>query len=61
VSDEFDAKTTIEVLESGPTTLPPDIFDTTGFTPLWGGDPCTNHGSNNTLINNPRDRMFTER
>jgi hypothetical protein len=39
VSEEFEADATIEVLESGPTTLPPDIFDTTDFTPLWGGNP----------------------
>jgi hypothetical protein len=39
VSGEFEANATIEVLESGPTTLPPDIFDISDFTPLWGGDP----------------------
>jgi hypothetical protein len=39
VSGEFEANATIEVLESGPTTLPPDIFDISDFTPLWGGNP----------------------
>lgn len=39
VSGEFEADATIEVLESGPITLPPYIFDISDFTPLWGGDP----------------------
>lgn len=39
IPDNFEAIATIEVLESGPATLPADIFDTSGFTPLWGGDP----------------------
>jgi hypothetical protein len=39
VSGEFEAEATIEVIESGPTTLPPDIFDISDFTPLWGGNP----------------------
>lgn len=39
VPDQFQANATIEVLESGPAELPPDVFDTSTFTPLWGGDP----------------------
>lgn len=39
VPDEFEASASIEVLESGPADLPSDIFDTTGFAPLWGGNP----------------------
>lgn len=39
VSGQFEAEATIEVLESGPTTLPPGIFDTSDFTPLWGSNP----------------------
>jgi hypothetical protein len=40
VLDEFEASATIEVLESGPAPLPPKIFETANFTPLWGnGDP----------------------
>lgn len=39
VSGQFEAEATIEVLESGPTTLPPDIFDVTDFAPLWGDSP----------------------
>jgi hypothetical protein len=35
VPDEFEANATIEVLESGPAPMPPDIFDTATFTPLW--------------------------
>lgn len=38
VSGHFEADATIEILKSGPTTLPPDIFDISDFTPLWGGD-----------------------
>jgi hypothetical protein len=39
VPDEFEANATIEVLESGPTPMPSDIFDTSTYRPLWGGDP----------------------
>lgn len=39
VVGHFDAEATIEVLESGPTTLPPGIFDVSDFTPVWGGEP----------------------
>lgn len=38
VPDEFDANAIIEVLESGPAPMPTDTFDTSNFTPLWGGD-----------------------
>lgn len=39
VPDEFEANATIEVSESGPAPMPTDIFDTSTFTPLWGGNP----------------------
>lgn len=38
VADEFEARATIEVLESGPAMLPDGIFDTAGFAPLWDTD-----------------------
>lgn len=37
--NQFEASATIEVLESGPAAMPVDIFDTSGFTPLWGDNP----------------------
>jgi hypothetical protein len=39
VSGEFEATAIVDVVESGPTALPQDIFDTTEFIPLWGGNP----------------------
>ena len=39
VPSQYEANATIEVLDSGPTTLPAGIFDTSTFTPLWGGNP----------------------
>lgn len=39
VPGNFEASAGIEVLETGPTELPPDIFDTAGFSPLWGDNP----------------------
>lgn len=39
IPDRYEANASIEGLESGPAELPPDNFDTSGFTPLWGGDP----------------------
>ena len=46
VPGHFEASAGIEVLESGPTDLPPDIFDTSEFTPLWGDNPVvTTKGS----------------
>lgn len=38
VPDQWEANATIEVLESGPAELPPDVFDTSAFTPLWADD-----------------------
>lgn len=38
VPDQWEASATIEVLKSGPEGLPPDIFDTSNFTPLWSTD-----------------------
>jgi len=46
VPGHFEASAEIEVLESGPTELPSDIFDTSEFTPLWGDNPVvTTKGS----------------
>jgi hypothetical protein len=39
LSEEFEATAIIDVVESGPTALPQNVFDTTEFAPLWGGDP----------------------
>lgn len=41
VQDLFQERGTIEVLESGPATLPVDIFDTSTFVPLWGSGVTT--------------------
>ena len=40
VPDQFEANATIDVLASGPSPMPADIFATSTFTPLWGGDPA---------------------
>lgn len=37
----FEARGTIEVLQSGPSALPADIFDTSTFVPLWGDGVTT--------------------
>lgn len=39
IPGEFEVAASVEVLESGPATMPADVFDTAGFAPLWGGDP----------------------
>ncbi len=39
VPGQFEASASIEVLESGPSSMPTDIFDTAEFTPLWGENP----------------------
>ena len=38
VPNQFEATASIEVVESGPSPMPSDIFDTSTFTPLWGNN-----------------------
>lgn len=39
VPGQFEVSAGIVVQETGPAPMPEDVFDTSGFTPLWGGEP----------------------